>query len=429
MKIVKYIPFLLLLVFSCQDSNDQPFAGRKTFMVFYESNQNLTSVGAKEISDGFLILSNETSPLGSHGLLTKTDKSGSIILWQTQLPNAVFKTFALGPDGYIVAGDSIKINASDTIPVSDLIISSIILYKVNQSGAIINKKVIADDHATQNYTDFRGNAMTFNSTDELILLGTYEEGAAQATVKPFVAALNPGTLEIEWTQNYNSITRDYINANAVHATSTGNIVWASGVLREQGNFSNSYLSVPFIKENSVFENNDLLGEASDQRYTASDIQFNASPAFGFGVIGSYAGTDGLKSNFFFSRVDNGGNFIQSTIQYFDGASASVAVDKEISASEDEGQAIAATSDGGFVLAGTMETTPNFGNGGTDIMVIKIDAAGNLLWRNYFGGSGNESVSSIIETSDGGLLLCGTRVLGGLGSTFIMKLNSDGELKD
>lgn len=428
MKIVKYIPFLLLLVFACQDSNDIPFAGRNTFMVFYESDQNLTSVGAKELPDGFLILSNKTSTSGNSGLLTKTDKSG-IILWQTQLDNAVFKTFAIGPDGYIVAGDSIKINASDTIPVSDLIISSIIVYKVNQSGAIINKKVIADVQSTQNYTDFHSNAMTFKSADEIILLGTYEEGTTQATVKPFVTALNPSTLGIEWQQNYNSITRDYINSRSVHATNTGHIVWASGVLREQGDFSNSYLSIPFIKEESVFQNNDLLGETSDQRYTASDIQFNALPAFGFGVIGSYAGTNGLNSNFFFSRVDNSGNFIQSTIKYFDGASSSVVVDKATSISEDEGQAIAATADGGFVLAGTMQTTPAFGNGGKDILVIKIDAAGNLLWRNYFGGGGDESVSSVVETSDGGLLLCGTRVLGGLGSTFIMKLNSDGELKD
>ena len=63
----------------------------------------------------------------------------------------------------------------------------------------------------------------------------------------------------------------------------------------------------------IFENNDLLGEASDQRYTVADIQMNASPAFGFGLIGSYAGTDGTKSNFFFSRVDPTGNFISNTI--------------------------------------------------------------------------------------------------------------------
>jgi hypothetical protein len=77
----------------------------------------------------------------------------------------------------------------------------------------------------------------------------------------------------------------------------------------------------------------------------------------------------------------------------------------------------------------MQTTPEIGNGGKDIMVLKLDASGNVLWVHYYGGSGDESVSTVIETIDGGLLLCGTRTLGGLGSTYILKLNRDGELKD
>ncbi len=431
MKIVKYITLLLLFFISCKDANEVNFAGRNTYMVFYESAENLVGVSAKEIADGYIILSNKISITETHGLLMKTDKNGKM-LWEkeTVLPHALFKALAVGTDGYFVVGDSIKINASDTIPVSDLIVSSLLLYKVNPSGNIIDTLVLADNQRTQNFTDIRGNALTFNTSGtELILLGTYEEGTAQATVKPFVAALNPSTLDIAWQKNYTIITRDYVNSKSVHATTSGHVVWASGILREQGDFSNSYLSIPFIKENSVFENNDLLGETTDQRYAAADIQPNTSPAFGFGVIGSYAGTDGKNSNFFFSRVDNSGNIIQSSIKYFDGASGTAAADNPTSLSEDVGQAIAATSDGGYVLAGTMQTTPEFGNGGKDVLILKLDASGNVLWRHFYGGSGDESVSTVIETSDGGLLLCGTRTLGGLGSVFIMKLNGEGELKD
>ncbi len=428
MKILKYPIVLILTLIACNDPDEVPFAGRETYMVFYESNLNSTGIGAKETNDGFIILSNEISVSETNGVLSKTDKTGKII-WRTVLPDAIFKGFTIGNDGYYAVGDSIKITASDTVPVSDLIISSMMLYKIDPNGNILNKRVLADKKSKKNITDIRGSAVTFNLNQELIVLGTSEEGFTQTTIKPFVAALNSTTLDTLWVQNYTIITRDYVNSKSVHTTTTGHVVWASGILREAGDFSNSYLSIPFVKENSVFENSDLLGETSDQRFTAADIQPQNTSAFGYGVIGSYAATDGTKSNFFFSRVDQFGNFITSSIRYFDGASETTEVDKTISLSEDNGQSIAPTSDGGFVLAGTMQTTPEVGNGGKDILVMKLDAGGNLLWKKFYGGSGDESVGSIVETSDGGLLLCGTRVLGGLGSTFIMKLNGDGELKD
>ncbi len=429
MKILKYIGILFLTITACKDADEIPFAGRETYMVFYESDQNLLGVSAKEIDGGFIILSNKISLAETNGLLTKTDKTGKIVE-EIELPNAVFKGLAIGNNGYFAIGDSIKITASDTVPVADLIVSSMILYKIDLSGkTIINKRVSADRKSKRNITDIRGNALTLNMNNQLIVLGTYEEGFTQTTIKPFVAAFNQETLDTIWIKKYNVIARDYVNSKSVQSTYTGHVVWASGILRESGDFRNSYLSIPYVKENSVFENNDLLGETTDQQYTANDIQPNVAPAFGFGVIGSYATTDGTKSNIFFSRVDQFGNFISTSTKYFDGVIGNPLEDKTTSQSEDKGQALAATNDGGFVLAGTMSTTPELGNGGTDILLIKVDADGNVQWKRYYGGSGDESVGSIIETSDGGLLLCGTRVLGGLGSTFIMKLNSDGELKD
>jgi hypothetical protein len=428
MNAAKFFVLLILLSAACQDADDAPLANRNTFTVFYESADYLAGLQAKEVDDGFIILSSQLSASGTVGNLKKTDKSGNI-LWQTILPDATFKSFAVGDDGYFVIGDSIKITASDTIPVPDLIVSSLMLYRISLTGSIVDKLVVADRKSTENITDIRGNSMTFNQSNQLIVLGTYEAGFQLAPVKPFLVALNPATLDTIWSKRYDVISRDYINTKSVHATSSGHIVWASAILKEQGDFSNSYMSIPYVLENSVFENNDLLGETTEQQLFPRDIQKHRVASRGFGVVGTYSNTDGTQSNFFFSRVDNDGNFITSTIKYFDGASAGIVVSATTSLTEDEGQAIASTSDDGFVLAGTMETTPAAGNGGTDVMVIKLDSDGNVVWQKFFGGGGDESVSSIVETQDGGLLLCGTRVLGGLGSTFIMKLNSNGELKD
>ena len=71
-----------------------------------------------------------------------------------------------------------------------------------------------------------------------------------------------------------------------------------------------------------------------------------------------------------------------------------------------------TSDGGFIVGGWSisapsgnKTSANFGS--ADYWVVRLDANGNKLWDQSFGGSGNDSLYSIIQTADGGFLLGGT----------------------
>lgn len=61
-------------------------------------------------------------------------------------------------------------------------------------------------------------------------------------------------------------------------------------------------------------------------------------------------------------------------------------------------------DGGFILAGT---TVNYGAGNSDTYLIKTDSDGDLLWTKTYGGSLNESATSVIQTADGGLMVVGT----------------------
>ena len=99
-----------------------------------------------------------------------------------------------------------------------------------------------------------------------------------------------------------------------------------------------------------------------------------------------------------------------------------------SISQDEGLALTATSDG-FVLAGALTSTPTVGNGGKDILLVKLDAMGNLLWKRTMGGTGDETITSIRETSDKGLLMFGTNTINGLSSMMLIKTDENGEIKD
>jgi len=62
-----------------------------------------------------------------------------------------------------------------------------------------------------------------------------------------------------------------------------------------------------------------------------------------------------------------------------------------------------TSDGGYIVAGRTES---FGAGGYDIILIKTDANGNIIWAKTYGGTGNEESFSVQQTSDGGYIVAG-----------------------
>ncbi len=68
-----------------------------------------------------------------------------------------------------------------------------------------------------------------------------------------------------------------------------------------------------------------------------------------------------------------------------------------------------TTDGGYILAGNTysndgDITSNHGQ--SDILVIKLDAAGGIIWKKTYGGSGDDFAGDIQQTADGGYIICG-----------------------
>ncbi|MEE9190684.1 MAG: T9SS C-terminal target domain-containing protein, partial [Candidatus Neomarinimicrobiota bacterium] len=70
-----------------------------------------------------------------------------------------------------------------------------------------------------------------------------------------------------------------------------------------------------------------------------------------------------------------------------------------------------TSDGGYILGG-YSWSGTFGDkmdaswGGSDYWVVKLDGSGNIVWQNAIGGSENDYLVSVQQTSDGGYILGG-----------------------
>jgi len=79
--------------------------------------------------------------------------------------------------------------------------------------------------------------------------------------------------------------------------------------------------------------------------------------------------------------------------------------------DDYVESIALTADGGFIFGGYSnsppsgnKTSPNYG--GRDYWVVRLDANGNKVWEQVYGGHSLDEVYSIHQTSDGGFFVGG-----------------------
>ncbi len=93
---------------------------------------------------------------------------------------------------------------------------------------------------------------------------------------------------------------------------------------------------------------------------------------------------------------------------------------------DIGWAIRPTDDGGYIIVGL--TTHN-SKGMDDLWLLKVDSEGNKLWENTHGYTDFDSGSDIMQTSDGGYIIIGSVNNTGCasGQIWLLKTDSSGNI--
>lgn len=93
---------------------------------------------------------------------------------------------------------------------------------------------------------------------------------------------------------------------------------------------------------------------------------------------------------------------------------------------DTGYDLIELSDGGFAIVGTVKYPTT---GVRDILIVRTDLNGNVLWDRIYGGVADEIGSSIVELSNGDLIVGGTTTSFGAGAEdmYLLRVNASGEV--
>jgi len=428
MKILYIILFALVLT-SCLREEKVDIGSSDSFIRYFNGGFNDEAVSiSKTIDGGYLILANTTLNDGRYKIkLIRIDDKGNSI-WIKSYPDFIpagqsnpgllsrraYGMLALSDGSFILAGE-------DLITEDNRSRWQAMVMKVSADGI-----VTGDPKTYQTPYSVRAIAIAENnmpdSTDRFVLLGTIY--ADQNNTNPeniIVGGIKKSDLSPTWIRAYGSGETNL--TNKLFLDPNGNLFFGGTVTHESNN------KVRLVKTQQDFQNTDFDLAIGTPLFNqvGNDICNYGS---GFAVVGrtnekkdaSGNSTPG-ETEIMFQRLTEEGIVISTVtfpIKTEDGTDVP---------GNKAGNAVCATKDGGLLIAGTVPSNEalNFGRGGSDLYLIKIDDFGNPSWQKVIGSRNADQSVAVMQADDGGYVVLASTTLAGLKSILLLKTRNRGDI--
>ncbi|MBS4028269.1 MAG: T9SS type A sorting domain-containing protein [Ignavibacteriales bacterium] len=245
-----------------------------------------------------------------------------------------------------------------------------------------------------------GNSVQQTNDGGYIIAGnTYSFGAGNSDVYIIKTDVNGDSV---WAKTYGGSLSE-VGYSVQQATDGGYVVVGSTTKNFATMGADVYLIKTDANGDSLFTKN-IGGIRYDEGYSvrqSSDGSYSIA-----GYTSSFGAT--IQGDVYLIKTDaNGNTFFTKTF----GGSA-----------DDYGHSVQQTNDGGYIIAGY---TYSFGEGNSDVYLIKTDANGDTLFTKTFGGSNDDRGYSVLQTSDGGYIITGFTNSYGVGDEDIHLIKTDG----
>ncbi len=404
---IKFCFWLCLLLTSCDTERTMLPNEEAIFVKLFGSFDNDQGVKVAELpSVGYLLLGTTQQSnvlpgetVNSSALLTLTDFYGETI-WNREI-----KGIGSYTAGSIIVSDNNEIFISGSSPETDTNTNTdIFLAQISMQGEPLWVNYFGKKGISETAIE-----MKFTTDNSLVIIGnsyTSSGDALPAEDQDFYVLKSSLTGELIWERTYGFEEGKTDFGNALVEAGNGDFIWIGST--EKDNLNNQGLNsdMRVVRSNSL---GNLIwdylfgGEGNDYGNKIITL-YNE-----YFLVGAKQDVANNNSDFYLVKIDNNGEEIWSKV--YGGDSNENAYD------------IATTQDGGLIMAGY---SFSYGNGKSDIFLVKTDIEGNLQWQSTFGGQGDDEAKSVIQTTDGGFLVAGTVQFENNTMICLIKTNAKGQ---
>ncbi len=345
-----------------------------TWAKSYGGSYDDEAYSIQQTAGGYIIAGVTQQDSNYEILVIKVDAYGNLI-WQYTQPGVANSIINSGDGGYIVAGQLFP------VPIGDIGV-----LKLNSNG---NKEW------EKNYGAYGGIANEVRQTSDggYIIVG---ELLGDVYILKTDADGNR-----EWGNTFGGNERDI--GYSVLQTSNGFVVAGETILTGQTNPGIWIFKIDSNGNNIIWQEY-FGGTGYDACYS-----IKITTDGGYIAVGEKSSSQGDADVWMAKLKDNGEIEWEKTY---------------VSNNNERAYSINQITDGGFILAG--EITADTGD--TNILILKLNANGELIWQKTYGGSGNDSARSIQQTADDGYIVAG-KITTDVGDTdfWVLKLDPNGNL--